>query len=263
VIAGALEAGARHIVLGIGGSASTDGGAGILQALGARLTDSSGREIEPGGLGLFEIAALDLTPLRSRLHGVRFSVACDVDNPLIGRLGAAAVYGPQKGAAGSQVEYLDRALRRFADVVAATTGVDHRDTPGAGAAGGIGFAMLSTLDATLRPGIDLVLELAGYDARVQNATLVVTGEGSLDDQTLRGKAVLGVAGRSRGVPVVAVCGRSSLSPDALRGAGIAATYRLSDLEPDLDRCMANAASLLELAGERIALEHLVAAAVGS
>ena len=263
VIAAAVAAGARHVVLGIGGSASTDGGAGILQAMGARLTDRSDRDIEPGGLGLFEIASIDLAPLRERLNGVTFSVACDVDNPLTGPTGAAAVYGPQKGATGDQVAFLDLALGLFADVVAATTGSDRRSAPGAGAAGGIGFAMLALLDATLRPGIELVLELAGYDARVAEASLVVTGEGSLDEQTLHGKAVLGVAARSGGLPVVAVCGRSALSPAALREVGIGTTYRLTDLEPDVDRCIANAFPLLELVGERIALEHVVPVEVTS
>jgi glycerate kinase len=265
VIAAAVDAGCRRVVLGIGGSASTDGGAGILQALGARLTDASGRDIEPGGLGLVEVAAVDLAPLRERMAGVQVSVACDVDNPLTGLSGAAAVYGPQKGATGDQVAFLDRALGRFADVVAAATAADRRDAPGAGAAGGIGFAMLALLDAELRRGIELVLELAGFDERVAGAALVVTGEGSLDEQTLHGKAVLGVASRvrSRGVPVVAVCGRSTLRPAELREVGIGTAYRLTDLEPDVDRCIANAANLLELVGERIALEHLVAAEVGA
>jgi len=258
VIAAAVEAGCRHVVLGIGGSASTDGGAGILQALGARLTDASGRAIEPGGLGLAELAAIDLEPLRARMSGVQVSVACDVDNPLTGPTGAAAVYGPQKGATGDQVAFLDAALGRFAEVVAACTGADRRDAAGAGAAGGIGFAMLALLEAELRPGIELVLQLAGFEERLAGADLVITGEGSLDEQTLHGKAVVGVAARvrSRGIPVVAVCGRSSLSASALRAAGIGATYRLTDLEPDVDRCIRNASTLLELLGERIALQHL-------
>jgi glycerate kinase len=258
VIAAAVEAGCRRVVLGIGGSASTDAGAGILQALGARLTDASGRDIEPGGLGLAELAAIDLEPLRARMSGVQVSVACDVDNPLTGTSGAAAVYAPQKGATADQVAFLDGALGRFADVVAAATGADRRYTAGAGAAGGIGFAMLALLDAELRPGIELVLQLAGFDERLAGADLVITGEGSLDEQTLRGKAVVGVASRvrARGIPVVAVCGRSSLGQATLRDAGIEATYRLTDLEPDVDRCIRNASTLLELLGERIALDHV-------
>jgi glycerate kinase len=259
VVAAALEAGCRHVVLGIGGSASTDGGAGILQALGARLTDASGRDIEPGGLGLAELAAINLEPLRARMSGAQLSVACDVDNPLTGPTGAAAVYGPQKGATGDQVTFLDAALGRFADVVAAGSGTDRREASGAGAAGGIGFAMLALLGAELRPGIELVLQFAGFDERLAGADLVITGEGSLDEQTLHGKAVVGVAARvrSRGIPVVAVCGRSSLSAAALRAAGIGATYRLTDLEPDVDRCIQNASTLLELLGERVALQHLL------
>jgi glycerate kinase len=263
VIAAAVEAGCRRVVLGIGGSASTDGGAGILQALGARLTDAAGRDTEPGGLGLAELAAIDLESLRVRMSGVQVSVACDVDNPLTGPSGAAAVYGPQKGATRDQVTFLDAALGRFADVVAASTGTDCRDTAGAGAAGGIGFAMLALLGAELRPGIELVLQLAGFEERLAGADLVITGEGSLDEQTLHGKAVVGVASRvrSRGIPVVAVCGRSSLTAAALSAAGISATYRLTDLEPDVDRCIRNASALLELVGERIAVQHLVATPV--
>ena len=252
VIGAAVDAGCRRIVLGIGGSASTDGGAGILQALGARLIDVHGNEIAPGGVGLGSLAAVDLAPLRDRMAGVQVLVACDVDNPLSGPLGAAAVYGPQKGATPGQVELLDRSLARYADVVAAATGTDHRDAPGAGAAGGIGFAMVSLLDAELWSGIELVLSLAGFQARLDGVDLVVTGEGSLDEQTLHGKAVAGVAARSAGIPVVAVCGQNTLTIEQLRGAGIRAAYALTDLEPDVDRCMKHAASLLEELGARIA-----------
>ena len=262
VIAAAVAAGCRRIIVGIGGSASTDGGAGLVQALGARLRDASGRDVVAGGAALADLATIDLAPLRGLMAGVEITVASDVDNPLTGPLGAAAVYGPQKGADVGQVVLLDRALDHFADLVSAETGFDHRQAPGGGAAGGVGFAMLALLDAELRSGIDLVLELVCFDERLSGVDLVVTGEGSLDEQTLHGKAVAGVAARAaeRGIPVVAVCGRSTLSAAALRAAGVQSTYPLTALEPDLQTCIDNAASLLERVGEQIASDHL---AVGS
>ncbi|HET8602688.1 MAG TPA: glycerate kinase [Marmoricola sp.] len=256
VVAAAIAAGCTEIVLGIGGSACTDGGAGLVRALGARLFDASGHEIGEGGGALASVASVDLAGLR--LDGVRFTVACDVDNPLTGPSGAAAVYGPQKGASPEQVGELDAALERWAAVVAAATGADHRDAPGAGAAGGVGFAAIALLGAELRPGIDLVLELTGFHDRLAHADLVVTGEGALDTQTLHGKAPAGVAdaARAAGVPVVAVCGRNTLPPALLRDAGITAAYALLDLEPDLGRCLTHGADLLRVLGAQIATEHL-------
>lgn len=258
VVASAVEAGCRDIVLGIGGSATTDGGAGLVQALGARLLDSAGRELDAGGSGLAQLDTVELGGLAERLSGVRVTVACDVDNPLTGPRGAAAVYGPQKGATSGAVAFLDAALSRWADVVAVTTGRDSRDVPGAGAAGGVGFAALTLLGADLRPGIELVLELVGLRRSLAEADLVITGEGSLDEQTLHGKAPAGVAASARAasVPVVAVCGRTTLPPGELRAAGIRAAYALTDIEPDRVRCMTDGASLLEELGERIAAEHL-------
>lgn len=259
VIAAAVDAGCRRIVLGIGGSASTDGGAGLVRALGARLLGADGREVAEGGAAVAGVVAVEPAPLRERMAGVQVTVACDVDNPLTGPHGAAAVYGPQKGADDEDVRQLDRALGHFADVVAEATGADHRDVPGAGAAGGVGFAALALLGADLRPGIELVLELVGFHEQLTGVDLVVTGEGSLDEQTLHGKAVAGVANAARaagGVPVVAVCGRSTLDAERLRSAGISATYALTDLEPDVHRCIAEAAPLLRLLGERIAAEQL-------
>lgn len=258
VIAAAVTAGCRRVVVGIGGSASTDGGAGLVQGLGARLLDSVGCQVGPGGEALLDLTSIDLAWLRGLMSGVSVVVASDVDNPLTGPLGAAAVYGPQKGADPSQVELLDRALRHFADRVCAVTGVDHRDVPGAGAAGGVGFALVALLGAELRSGIDLVLDLVDFDRQLDRVDLVVTGEGSLDEQTLHGKAVAGVAARAaaRGIPVVAVCGRSTLDAAALEAAGVSSTYPLTALEPDPDQCMRNAAPLLERIGQQIASEHL-------
>ncbi len=259
VMATAIEAGCTQLVLGIGGSASTDGGAGLLSALGARLLDDDGAELRDGGAPLASLASLDVAALTSRMHGVTFTVACDVHNTLTGPHGAAAVYGPQKGATVVDVQQLDAALTHWADVVGELTGDDVRDAPGAGAAGGVGYAALALLSAQLRPGIDLVFDLVGFEEHLDGVDLVITGEGSLDEQTLNGKAPAGVAAkaRSRDIPVVAVCGRTTLSPEQLREAGIGATYALSDLEPDLERSMASAAELLEQLGEQIAQQHLI------
>lgn len=256
VIAAAVDAGCTEIVLGIGGSACTDGGAGLVSALGVRVLDAAGREVGDGGGALASVAAVDLSGLR--LDGVRLTVACDVDNPLTGPSGAAAVYGPQKGATTEEVGLLDAAPDRWASVVAAATGADHRSAPGAGAAGGVGFAAIALLGASLRPGIDLVLELTGFHDRLRGAGLVVTGEGALDVQTLHGKAPAGVAAAARaaGVPVVAVCGRNTLPPALLRDAGIGSAYALLDLEPDLARCLTGGAALLHTLGATIAERHL-------
>lgn len=260
VIEHALERGATEVVLGLGGSASTDGGAGMVQALGASLTDAAGREIGPGGAALSHVSGLDLTGLQPKLDGVRFVVACDVDNPLLGPHGAAAVFGPQKGAGQPEVEQLEAALTQWAGVVAHTIDTDLSDQPGAGAAGGTGFAALALLDAELRPGIELVLELVGFDRLLDGADLVVTGEGSLDEQSLSGKAPVGVAQAARRahppVPVIAVAGRSTLSQQRLQEAGIARAYPLHDLEPDLASSMAHAASLLRTVGTTIAGDWL-------
>jgi len=258
----ALESGARRIVLGVGGSASTDGGAGLLQALGARVLGAGGELAAPmGGGALRDVTALDLTGLHAALHGAEIILAADVANPLTGPDGAAEVYGPQKGASPAEVTALAAGLRRWAAVVAATIGTDWSQVPGAGAAGGVGFAALAVLGATRRPGIELVLDLAGFETALDGADLVITGEGSLDTQSLAGKTPVGVAraaGR-HGIDVVAVAGRSTLTAAELGAAGIAAVYPLSDLEPDLERCRAEAASLLHRVGQMIARDRLAEA----
>jgi glycerate kinase len=257
----ACRMGAKRIVLGVGGVATTDGGAGLLQALGARLTDAKGRELPPGGAALARLDALDLSGLRD-LPGVEFLLASDVDNPLLGPSGAAAVYGPQKGASPTEVELLEAGLHRWADLAeAAVSGpAAARDAPGAGAAGGIGFAALLFLGARMRPGIELLLELASFGSRLDGARLVITGEGSLDAQTLHGKAPVGVARAAAAhhpaVPVVAVAGRCSLTPDELRRAGIERAYALTDIEPDINRCIAEAGPLVERLAQRIAADWL-------
>lgn len=257
-LAAALDIGCREVVVGIGGSASTDGGAGMLAALGAVLLDADGAPLPDGGAALTGLQTLDLAGLHPGLADSTIIVACDVDNPLTGPRGAAAVYGPQKGASPDDVTRLDAALGHWANLVAATTGRDLREAPGAGAAGGVGFAALGVLGAELRPGIGVLLDLLDFDAAVVGQDLVVTGEGSLDEQSLRGKAPVGVAitaGR-HGVPVVAVCGRRLLDDDALHGAGFLAAYALLDVEPDAATCMRDATRLLEGVGEEIARAHL-------
>jgi glycerate kinase len=265
VLRAALEAGTRRIVLGVGGSASTDGGAGLLQALGARVLDTSGEPVRPGGAGLREVAALDLTGLHRALYPADIILAADVDNPLTGPDGAAEVYGPQKGASPAEIAALDAGLRRWAAVVAAAVGRDWSGTPGAGAAGGVGFAALAVLGATRRPGIELVLDLAGFETALDGADLVITGEGSLDAQSLAGKTPVGVARAAarRGIAVVAVAGRSTLREAELAAAGIAAVYPLTDLEPDLERCRAEADRLLRRTGQMIAGDRLAEVATGA
>jgi len=259
LILAAVRMGARRIVLGVGGSATTDGGAGLAQALGAKLIDISGYELPPGGAALARLGKLDLSRLRD-LSNVEFLLASDVDNPLLGPYGAAAVYAPQKGASPDDVRTLEAGLERWADLAEDVTSTRVRDAPGAGAAGGLGFAAQLFLGARMRPGIELLLELASFGNRLDGARLVVTGEGSLDEQTLRGKAAAGVARAAAAhqppVPVVAVAGRSTLTDDQLREAGIAAAYVLSDLEPDVERSMAEAGPLVERLAERIAADWL-------
>jgi glycerate kinase len=258
VIRAALDAGCTRVVLGIGGSAGTDGGAGLVEALGGRLAGPDGGEVGRGGAALAAVGSLDLAGLHPALATAEVVVASDVDNPLLGPKGAAAVYGPQKGASPADVAELDAALARWAGAVRRATGRDEAATPGAGAAGGVGFAALAVLGATVAPGIDLVLDLVGFGDALPGAGLVITGEGSLDGQTLHGKAPAGVAAAARaaGVPVVAVAGRCLLSPDALEPAGIRAAYALTDLEPDPERCMAEAGPLLERLAERVAADWM-------
>ena len=241
----ALDAGARTLVIAIGGSAGSDGGAGLLSALGARSFDADGREIGDGGAALRDITRLDLDGLDPRLPKARVLLACDVDNPLVGPRGSATVFGPQKGATPDDVRLLDDALTRWADVVGRATGNDHRDTPGAGAAGGTGLAALAVLDAHVVPGVEVVLDLVDFDGALDGADLVVTGEGRFDAQSLGGKAPVGVARRAMaaGVPVVVLAGsRERLDDDTLRRAGIVAVHDLSEIEPDPDRRMTDAAA---------------------
>ncbi|WP_435612286.1 glycerate kinase [Streptomyces sp. bgisy159] len=259
VLRAALDAGVRTIVFGVGGSATTDGGAGMLSALGARFLTADGEPVAPGG-GLAGLARADLSGLDPRLSSVDLVLASDVDNPLTGPTGAPAVYGPQKGASPDDVAALDAALAHFAKVLETAVGpeaAEYAAAPGAGAAGGIGYGAL-LLGARFRPGIEVMLDVLGFAPALDRAELVITGEGSLDEQTLHGKAPAGVAAAARaaGKEVVAVCGRLALPPEVLGRAGIRRAYPLTELEPDVAKCIADAGPILERVAERIGGDFL-------
>lgn len=261
LIRAALDAGARDVVLGVGGSATTDGGAGMLAALGARLLDSGGDPVPHGGGPLRELASADLSGLDPRLKDTEIILASDVDNPLTGPTGAPAVYGPQKGATAEDVAALDAALTHFTRVLEETLGAKAAQDAaarGAGAAGGIGYGALVGLGAVFRPGIEVLLDVLGFTPALDRADLVITGEGSLDRQTLHGKAPAGVAAAARkaGRQVVAVCGRLAIDAEALHGAGIERAYALTDVEPDPAVCIADAGPLLERAAAQLARDLL-------
>lgn len=233
-----------EVIVCIGGSATNDGGAGMAQALGVRLLDAEGRDLPPGGAALLGLARIDATGLHPSVRRVRFVVACDVDNPLVGPHGASAVYGPQKGASPEDVALLDRALAHYAAVVHRDLALDLRDTPGAGAAGGLGAGLMAFVGARLRPGVEVVMEAVRLRQRMAAADLVVTGEGKLDEQSLRGKTPAGVMGAARelGVPVVVVCGQAEIRPPGVLVASLVERF-------GLERAME---------GTRRALEDLVA-----
>ncbi|KJJ98071.1 MULTISPECIES: glycerate kinase [Pseudomonas] len=247
LISAALDAGARRIILAIGGSATNDGGSGMLRALGLRLFDALDQPLAEGGLALAQLVRLDASELDPRLLQVQLEVAADVDNPLCGCNGASAIFGPQKGASPEQVQWLDHALGHFADHCAHLLGEDVRDFPGCGAAGGMGFAAKAFMHAAFRPGIDVVAELAGLDAAVQGADLVITGEGRFDAQTLRGKTPFGVAriAKRHGVPVVVIAGTLGEGYEQLYHHGIDAAFALTSGPMSLEYACAHAAVLLQ------------------
>lgn len=259
LILAALDEGCTTITLGVGGSACTDGGAGLISALGARLVDCDGRLLADGGGFLNRLWDMDLRGLDERLAGTKFILASDVDNPLLGPEGAAAVFGPQKGASPADIERLEEGLERFYRGVSnhlGTDGVVHMEAPGSGAAGGVGYAALTVLRAQRRPGIDVVLDFTALPQRLEGADLVITGEGSLDAQSLGGKAPMGVAQSAiaANVPVIAVCGRTTLTTDQLSAAGFRAVFPLTEVEPDVEVCMAEAGRILIEVGARIGAE---------
>lgn len=261
----ALDAGARRFVLGVGGSATNDGGAGMLQALGARLLDAEGRELGPGGAELARLARIDTAQLDARLAASDFQIACDVDNPLVGARGASAVFGPQKGATPAMVERLDAALARFAAIVARDFGQDVAGMPGAGAGGGIAAAMVVFLGGRLRPGVEIVAEAVGLDEAVRGADLVITGEGRIDGQTLSGKTPMGVArvAARHGKPVLAIGG--SLAPDAgaVLAQGIGAVFAAVARPCTVAEALAAAQANLRSASRNVAAALRLGASLAS
>ncbi len=253
LIRAAVDSGCRRLLVGIGGSATNDAGAGMASALGFRLLDDSGCELAPGGASLLRLSRIDMAAAMD-LSGVEVVVACDVDNPLCGPEGASAVYGPQKGATPGDTALLDAALGRFARVMEATIGRDLAQVPGAGAAGGLGAGMMGFCGARLSPGTAMVLDTLGFDEAVRCAALVITGEGRLDGQTARGKVVAGVAKRAAwaGVPCVALVGASLEGAEqVLRAHGLTAALSIMDGPMSVEAAMNRGAGLLEAAAERL------------
>ena len=220
LILSAMDRGVRNIVIGIGGSATTDGGTGCIRALGGRFLDKDGKEVRHGGDGLSDIESIDMSGLDRRIGDCRFTVLCDVNNPLFGEKGAAYVFAPQKGADAECVEQLDRGLQHYSDKVKEALGKDNAKAEGAGAAGGLGYALMTFLNAGMKKGIDNILDMCGFEEKVRNADLVITGEGKMDSQSLLGKVPFSVASRVSGVRTVAVVGVSETDEALAREKGI-------------------------------------------
>jgi glycerate 2-kinase len=251
----ALDAGAASVTLGLGGSATTDGGTGLLAALGVRLLDAQDRELPPGGAALSSLARIDAAGLDPRLAEVQLTIASDVTNPLCGSIGAAATYGPQKGCDAAAVAELDAALAGWGAAIEHATGRVVADLPGAGAAGGTTAALLGFTNALVRPGVEVVAELVGLAEALEAADLVITGEGRADEQTLSGKAAMGVArlARSRNAPVILLCGALGPGAAALDASGVFAVVQpVGDRPMSLDEAMADTDRLLANAAERVA-----------
>ena len=251
LIKDALIAGSREIFVGLGGSATTDGGAGALSALGAILRDENDVVLPPGGAALAKLHTIDLRFFDPRVEKAKITLLCDVQNPLCGENGAARVYGPQKGASPEDVAILDGALANFAQISRAM-GRDFAQKSGAGAAGGLGFGLMAFCGAQTRSGIEAVLEASDFAAKLRGADLVLTGEGALDAQTLSGKTVAGVcrAARLQNVPVIALGGKVELSGAQMDKLGLQSAFSICDGPRDLDFCLQNAANLIENATER-------------
>ena len=245
LILAALDMGAKKIILAIGGTATTDAGAGALQALGARLRDALGNEIAQGGAALIDCASVDTTGLDPRLSITEFILASDVTNPLLGEFGAARVFSPQKGATPDQVAILEKSLAHFASLV----GGEYASLPGAGAAGGFGYMAFAFLDAQAHSGIDLILDLINFDEQIVGADYVITGEGRFDSQSVKGKAPWGILNRAekQSIPTFLVCGDA----DNQHGTKYQEIFTLTSLEPDVEFCMKNPAPLVTQLGAQI------------
>jgi len=252
LIRAALDAGCHHLIIGIGGSATNDGGAGMVQALGISLLDEKGNEIPPGGAALAHLSRIDISGLDARLAVCKVTVASDVTNPLFGERGASWIYGPQKGATEEMCRQLDKALENYAVVIKRDLGIEVGDMPGAGAAGGLGAGLVAFLRAELRPGIDIVCEATGLPQHLKGADLVFTGEGRIDAQTISGKTVAGIAARAKayGVPVIAIVGDVAISNEELARYGIGAALSIAPGPISLDESMTNAEKLITEVTER-------------
>jgi glycerate kinase len=253
LIAAALDLGVSHLIVGIGGSATNDGGTGMATALGARFLDAGGRTVEPVGGALAAIRRIDPDGLDPRLARVRVEAICDVDNPLLGERGPARVYGPQKGATPAQVRELDAGLANLAAVIERDLGLDVRELPGAGAAGGLGAGLRAFLDAELRRGVDVVLDLVGLDEHLRGADLALTAEGRIDAQTAFGKAPAGVAerARARGVPCIAIAGGIGNGLESLYALGIRAVFSLCPGPVSLEQALVAGGDYLAATTEQV------------
>jgi glycerate kinase len=250
----ALDEGLRHLVIGIGGSATNDAGAGMLQALGAHLLDEQGQEICAGGGSLNQLAKIDISNLDPRLQECRIEVACDVDNPLTGERGASAVFGPQKGATPEMVTELDANLAHFSSLVERDLGKEIAEVPGSGAAGGMGGALLGFLDASLRPGVEIVIDAIDLENLLRDADLVITGEGRIDGQSVYGKTPVGIAGiaRQQGVPVIALAGSLGEGAEAVHACGISAIFSVVQGPCSLEEALAEAAQNVRKTARQVA-----------
>jgi len=256
-ISAALDRRPEKLLIGIGGSATNDWGAGMTAALGVRFLDDRGRELGPNPVDLAAIRAVDLAGLDPRLKNVRIEAICDVDNPLLGLTGAAAVYGPQKGADEETVAWLDEIGSRFADVVETAVGRRLRNIPGSGAAGGLGFGLAAFLGAVLRPGIEAVIEVAHLQERVKKADLIITGEGRLDAQSRHGKTTAGIAALAREahLPCIAFCGSVEGPVSSYVPSLFAAVYDLSSVAPSREESITHGPQYLRLLARRAARHH--------
>jgi len=246
LIRAALDAGAKRLILGLGGSSCNDGGTGMLRALGLCLRDEQGRDLPEGGAALARLATIDASALDSRLHNITMEIASDVDNPLCGPQGATYIFGPQKGVTPDQLADLDAALDHFGALSARQLGDDLRAAPGAGAAGGIGYAAHAYLGARFRPGVEVVAELGDLTQAMTDATLAFTGEGRIDAQTLHGKTPIGVAriAHAAGVPLIALAGSLGVGYERLYEGGVTAAFSLTSGPMSLDQAKAQTAVLL-------------------
>ena len=251
LITAALDADQSEFIIGIGGSATNDGGAGMMQALGASLLDGNGRELGPGGTALAKLDRIDVSNLDERVRSAGVVVACDVNNPLCGPTGASAVFGPQKGATPEIVAELDAALGHFADIMERDLGADVRDRAGAGAAGGLGAGLMALLDAELRAGVDIVLDAVKLDDQLDGADLVITGEGQIDASTVFNKAPVGVArlASQRGIPVIALSGSLGEGYEGVHELGIDAVFTLVDRPMTLDEALEDTERLVSALAE--------------